>query len=85
MPTTPPPTRIWDAWACGHFHGTTNRSVLSASDYPLTWEQDASKANYNGLKRIDPALAGHKIAGPHAWHAAEAFLRVVGLGAHGLA
>ena len=60
-------------WACDHFYGT-KKSPLSNRDYPLTWEAQASEAHYDGLKIIAPVLAEKKIAPPHTWHAAEAFL-----------
>ena len=60
-------------WACDHFHGT-KKSPLSNRDYPLTWEQNASGANYAGLKIIAPIFAKKKLSPPHTWHAAEAFL-----------
>jgi hypothetical protein len=60
-------------WACDHFHGT-KKSPLSNRDYPLTWEQRASGANYDGMKIISPAFAEKAISPPHTWHAAEAFL-----------
>ena len=60
-------------WACDHFHGT-KKSLLSNRDYPLTWEKNASGANYDGLTIISPVLAEKKISPPHTWHAAEAFL-----------
>ncbi len=60
-------------WACDHFHGT-KKSPLSNRDYPLTWEQNASGAHYDGLKLIAPILAEKRISPPHTWHAAEAFL-----------
>ena len=60
-------------WACDHFHGT-KKSPLSNRDYPLTWEQKASEANYNGLKILAPIFAEKRISPPHTWHAAEAFL-----------
>lgn len=60
-------------WACDHFHGA-KKSPLSNRDYPLTWEQNASEANYDGMKVIDAVLAEKKISLPHTWHAAEAFL-----------
>ena len=64
-------------WACDHFHGT-RLSPLSNRDYPLTWEKNASEANYGGLKIIAPILAEKKISPPHTWHAAEAFLLLLG-------
>ena len=60
-------------WACDHFHNT-KKSPLSNRDYPLTWEQNASEANYGGLKLISPELVEKRISLPHTWHAAEAFL-----------
>ena len=60
-------------WACDHFHGT-KKSPLSNRDYPLTWEHNASGANYAGLKLIAPIFAEKKLSPPHTWHAAEAFL-----------
>ena len=64
-------------WACDHFHGT-KESPLSNRDYPLTWEARASGAHYDGLKIIAPILAEKKISPPHTWHAAEAFLLLLG-------
>ena len=60
-------------WACDHFHGT-KKSPLSNRDYPLTWEERASEARYEGLKIISPALVKKRLSLPHTWHAAEAFL-----------
>ncbi len=60
-------------WACDHFHGV-KKSPVSNRDYPLTWEQNASQANYVGLKILDPIYARQKISAPHTWHAAEVFL-----------
>ena len=60
-------------WACDHFHGT-RKSPLSNRDYPLTWEERASEARYDGLKIISPALVKKRLSPPHTWHAAEAFL-----------
>ena len=60
-------------WACDHFHGR-KKSPLSNRDYPLTWEEHASEARYDGLKLISPALVKKRLSPPHTWHAAEAFL-----------
>ena len=60
-------------WACDHFHGT-KKSPLSNRDYPLTWEERASEAHYDGLKIVSPALVKKRLSPPHTWHAAEAFL-----------
>lgn len=60
-------------WACDHYHGNFN-SPVSNHDYPLTWEKEASQANYEGMKVIDESFTQQKIAMPHTWHAAEMFL-----------
>lgn len=65
-------------WACDHFHGAT-KSPISNRDYPLTWESQASQANYEGIKIVSPAYAREKIAAPHTWHAAEVFLYLCSL------
>ncbi len=68
-------------WACDHFHGS-RKSPIGNRDYPLTWEQKASEANYDGLKILDPIYVQQKLSAPHTWHAAEVFLYVLSLGAH---
>jgi hypothetical protein len=50
------------------------RSAISNPDYPLTWEQDDSQANYSGLAELDKIYVEKKLSAPHAWHAAEVFL-----------
>lgn len=60
-------------WACDHFHGT-KKSPISNRDYPLTWEQSASQANYSALEILDPIYVEQRLAAPHTWHAAELIL-----------
>lgn len=63
-------------WACDHFYGR-KKSPIGNRDYPLTWEQHASQANYAALKVLDPVYAEQKVSTPHTWHAAEVFLMLV--------
>jgi hypothetical protein len=63
-------------WAGDHFHGT-KRSPIGNRDYPLTWEQRASQANYAGLSPLDPVYVTQKLSAPHTWQAAEVFLYVL--------
>lgn len=63
-------------WACDHFH-RDKKSPISNRDYPLTWEQNASQANYSGLQLLSPIYMRKKLAAPHTWHAAEVFLYVL--------
>jgi len=60
-------------WACDHFHGAY-ASPISNRDYPLTWEQEASQARYEGMKVIGEEFVRQRLAAPHTWHAAEVFL-----------
>ena len=60
-------------WATDHFLDK-QLSPISNRDYPLTWETDASQADYRGMGIVDPAFVSQKIAAPHTWHAAEVFL-----------
>lgn len=60
-------------WACDHFHAE-RKSPISNRDYPLTWEQNASQAKYDGMKIVSEKYTQQKLAVPHTWHAAEVFL-----------
>ncbi len=60
-------------WASDHFHKRM-ASPISNRDYPLTWEIQASQANYSGMAAIDTAFALRKISVPHTWQAAEIFM-----------
>jgi len=64
-------------WACDHFHGA-RASPIGNRDYPLTWEQEASQARYEGMKVIAEEFVRQRLATPHTWHAAEAFLYLLG-------
>ena len=60
-------------WARDHFYGL-KQSPISAVDYPLTWEIEASQANYEGIRIVSDNYANAKCAAPHTWHTAEIFL-----------
>jgi len=60
-------------WARDHFY-QQKKSPISNRDYPLTWEIQASQANYEGMRPIDEIYVTTKTASPHTWHAAEIFL-----------
>jgi hypothetical protein len=65
-------------WACDNFHGT-RRSPVSNRDYPLTWEIEASQADYKGMSVIDEKYVSAKNSSPHTWHASEVFLYLINL------
>ena len=60
-------------WARDHFHGR-KKGLISDRIYPLTWETEASQAEYQGMHLIHKEYVEKKIAAPHTWHAAEVFL-----------
>jgi len=60
-------------WACDHFHGVKN-SPISNRDYPLTWETNASQADYKGMAAVDSSFINARTSAPHTWHSSEIFL-----------
>lgn len=62
------------AWAEAHFHQAPFPSMPDVSRYPLTWEAEASQADYSGIGGVCEEYERRKVAAPHTWHAAEAFL-----------
>ncbi len=68
------------AWADAHFHADPPPLGLLASHYPLTWEAEASEADYAGMSAVSQEYVDRRICAPHTWHAAEAFLYLLGLG-----
>jgi hypothetical protein len=63
-------------WACDHFYGR-KKSPIGNRDYPLTWEQHASQADYAALTVLDSVYVKQRLSAPHTWHAAEVFLYVL--------
>ena len=43
-------------------------------EYPLSWEAQASQANYAGMNTIAQQYETEKRCVPHTWHAGEMFL-----------
>ena len=63
-------------WASDHFH-RMKRNPISNRDYPLTWETQASQADYEGMAMVDDIYVDRKTSMPHTWHAAEVFLYLI--------
>ncbi len=63
-------------WAEAHFYGERG-GPISDRDYPLSWEANASQANYPALNILSPIYAEQRICAPHTWHAAEMFLYLI--------
>jgi hypothetical protein len=62
------------AWAEAHFHHAPFPVIPDVSLYPLTWEAEASQADYSGIASICEEYERRKVAAPHTWHAAEVFM-----------
>lgn len=62
-------------WACDHFYRKPPR--LPAIGFPLTWEANASEADYDGMTVVSQKYARQRISAPHTWHAAEMFLYLI--------
>jgi hypothetical protein len=62
------------AWAEAHFHGWPPPMRYCAPSYPLTWEAEASQADYEGMAVVSRRYVERRLCAPHAWHAAEMFL-----------
>jgi hypothetical protein len=65
-------------WARDHFHGK-KRNPISSGDYPLTWEINASQADYARMAVLDPKFVTARNSMPHSWHSAEVFLYLLHL------
>jgi hypothetical protein len=63
-------------WAKANFYGWPLPGSTQATliGYPVTWEKDASQANYPDIGVISKRYVQEKFAAPHTWHAAEMFL-----------
>lgn len=66
-------------WAEAHFYGDAPPMHLLGAKTPLTWEAQASQAEYWRMREIASELETERIAAPHTWHAAEAFLYLLEL------
>jgi hypothetical protein len=62
------------AWAEAHYWQSAPPALPSADAFPQSWEANGAAADYRKMAAVDRAWAAAKVAGPHGWHAAEAFL-----------
>lgn len=60
-------------WAEAHFYGEKG-GPIGNRNYPLTWEANASQANYPALETVSPLYVAEKLCAPHTWHAVEMFM-----------
>jgi len=68
-------------WAKAHFYGWPAPSPdrLASMAYPISWEKEASQADYEGLRPVSALYEREKYGAPHTWHAAEMFLYLLKL------
>jgi hypothetical protein len=62
------------AWAEAHYWKSAPPPMPNADVFPQSWEANGAAADYQKMAMVDPVWAKARIAGPHGWHAAEAFL-----------
>ncbi len=70
-------------WAEDHFHGRAPADLPEEGAYPLTWESEAAKADYEGMSIVSPEYTRARTCAPHTWHAAEMFLYLWQVGRKG--
>src|SRR5262249_17871791 len=61
-------------WAEAHFYAGMPPMAVDPDQYPLTWESNASQADYKKMALISEEHVKQKVCTPHTWHAAEMFL-----------
>lgn len=66
---------LW--WAVKHFENESIDEELLKITYPMSWEKEASQANYEGIRQLSNIYADNKFSAPHTWHGAEMFLYLI--------
>ncbi len=66
------------SWSRAHTAGfamdTAHLDMLKNPAYPISYETEASQADYEALRPFLPDYADARTAAPHTWHASEMFL-----------
>lgn len=66
---------LW--WAVKHFENEHIDEELLEINYPMSWEKEASQANYEGIRLLSKNYADNNYSAPHTWHGAEMFLYLI--------
>jgi hypothetical protein len=69
------------SWAEAHYWYSSPPPLPTTDTFPQTWEANASEADYGKMEIVGSDWAKARVSGPHSWHAAEAFLYLLELGA----
>ena len=62
-------------WARAHYYNNTN-AAFNGQQYPLSWEKRGGSAHFEGMHIISDKAVEERICYPHAWTAAEMFLKL---------
>lgn len=62
-------------WARAHYYNNTN-AAFNCQQYPLSWEKRGGSAHFEGMHIISDKAVEERICYPHAWTAAEMFLKL---------
>ncbi len=66
---------LW--WAVKHFENEPIDESFLEISYPMSWEKEASQANYENIRQLSKMYADNKFSAPHTWHGAEMFLYLI--------
>ena len=66
---------LW--WAVKHFENEPIDNALLNITYPMTWEKEASQADYENIRHLSKIYSVNKYCAPHTWHGAEMFLYLI--------
>lgn len=58
-------------WAVWHFNSDPVDEKYFEIKYPMSWEIEASEANYEAIAPLSKEYAKNKCGAPHSWHSAE--------------
>ena len=61
-------------WARWHFNDDEVDEKYFEAKYPMSWEIQASEADYEAIAPLSENYARAKCGSPHSWHAAEMFM-----------
>ena len=64
-------------WAVWHFNGDKVDEKYLEVKYPMSWEIEASEANYEAIASLSSEFAKNKCGSPHSWHSAEMFMHLL--------
>lgn len=62
-------------WARAHYYDN-HQAPFNHQRYPLSWEKRGGSAHFEGMRIISEKAADERICYPHAWTAAELFLKL---------